>query len=151
MLFMFFALATLSLWSTCLILRKLVPKAEVLLSIPTYFMGLISTFLNTGKVIFTIRVKYILNNFNIAGYDLKLRSCAARLQVFTALIFGVLCYYALSASLVANLVLENPLPFATLEEVAHQSTYALCLRTISFVYDNFTVKHNCCIFSKYDL
>ncbi|XP_066149687.1 uncharacterized protein [Euwallacea fornicatus] len=115
-----FALITVCLWITTFTLNKTVPGLDRLSSIFTYFLGVISAFLNTG-------------------YDLRLRSFTARLLILLALIFGVLCYYALSASLVASLaVMDRKMPFTDLTQLRNQKTFSLCLRNITFVYDNFT-------------
>ncbi|XP_066246425.1 uncharacterized protein [Euwallacea similis] len=115
-----FVLITICLWITTFIISKTVPGLERFSSISTYFLGVISAFFNTG-------------------YDLRLRSFTARLLILLTLIFGVFCYYALSASLVASLaVMDRKMPFTALNQLADQQIFSLCLRNITFVYDNFT-------------
>ncbi|KAF7263070.1 hypothetical protein GWI33_003646 [Rhynchophorus ferrugineus] len=115
-----FLLITLLLWFSCKALGKVMKNSEVVLSLPTCFLGIISAFANTG-------------------FDLKLRSNSTRMQMFYALFFGSLCYYALCASLVARLaVLVRTPPFSDLYEVSSKNAHTLCLRNNSFVYNNFT-------------
>lgn len=57
-----------------------------------------------------------------------------------ALVFGVLLYSSMNALLVAKLaIFEIKLPFTSLDEVLDKRSHSLCLRTNSFVYNNFTV------------
>ncbi|XP_048524540.1 uncharacterized protein LOC109546243 [Dendroctonus ponderosae] len=117
---LFFVFLAISLYLSCVLLSKTARGLEAVLSLPTYFLGVVSAFFNTG-------------------YDLRLRSWSGRLQILLALFFGVLCYYALSASLVASLaVLDRPLPFQRIADIASQGSYSLCIRNVTFVYDNFT-------------
>ncbi|CAG9766757.1 unnamed protein product [Ceutorhynchus assimilis] len=126
----FYSFLTFMLWLTCFILKKFVPRVEILLSVPTYFLGVMAAFFNTG-------------------HDLNLRSCSARLQLISALFFGLICYSLLSASLVANLTtLDRPKPISSLDDVWQQDTYALCMRNITFLYDQF-VNKNRTILPKY--
>lgn len=76
----------------------------------------------------------------IAGYDVKLRSCSARVQLIFALLFGVMLFSAMNALLVAKLaIFETKLPFGSLADVQRMRTHSMCLRSNSFVYNNFTV------------
>ncbi|KAJ8968651.1 hypothetical protein NQ314_002192, partial [Rhamnusium bicolor] len=75
-------------------------------------------------------------------FDLKLRSYSGRIQVITALIFGVVLYSAMNAVLVAQLaVFDTPYPFQSLRDIAKKRTHSLCLRSNSFVYNNFTFQN----------
>lgn len=57
-----------------------------------------------------------------------------------ALVFGLLLYAGMNAGLVAKLaILDVQLPFQALYDVSQQKSFSLCLRTNSFVYNNFTV------------
>lgn len=62
------------------------------------------------------------------------------MQVMFALILGVVLYSAMNAVLVAQLaVFDIPFPFKSLDDIANKHTHSLCLRSNSFVYNNFTV------------
>nr|XP_015840733.1 PREDICTED: uncharacterized protein LOC103315225 [Tribolium castaneum] len=61
------------------------------------------------------------------------------MQVMFALILGVVLYSAMNAVLVAQLaVFDIPFPFKSLDDIANKRTHSLCLRSNSFVYNNFT-------------
>ncbi|KAJ8917228.1 hypothetical protein NQ315_012720 [Exocentrus adspersus] len=114
-----FVLLTTTVWCT----NKLLNAAydlEPRISVPSCFLGIVSGFINQG-------------------FDLKLRSYSGRLQVMVALMFGVVLYFALNAALVAKIaIFEAPYPFNSLQDVSRKSFLSLCLRTGSFVYNNFT-------------
>ncbi|XP_017787236.1 PREDICTED: uncharacterized protein LOC108569960 [Nicrophorus vespilloides] len=72
------------------------------------------------------------------GYDPGVKSTSARIQVLTCLLFGFLLYSAMNAVLVAQLAsYEFALPFKSLEEVSIKRTHSICVRTNSFVYNDF--------------
>lgn len=72
---------------------------------------------------------------------MKLKSYSGRIQIIFALLFGVMLFSAMNALLVAKLaIFETKLPFASLEDVQQLKTHSMCLRTNSFVYNNFTVR-----------
>lgn len=88
--------------------------------------------LHTNKILtFT---KFIL------GYEVRNSTYSARIQIFLALVIGFLLYSAMNAVLVARLAtFEVQLPFSNLEDILKKRTHSLCLRTNSFVFNNFTV------------
>lgn len=62
------------------------------------------------------------------------------MQIFLALVMGFLLYSAMNAVLVARLAnFEVQLPFSDLDDIRMKKTHSLCLRSNSFVYNNFTV------------
>lgn len=80
-----------------------------------------------------------------SGSDVKVKSYAGRFQIILALVFGVLLYSSMNAVLVSKLaIFEVALPFKSLEDVKTKRTHSLCLRTNSFVYNNFTVTMKLC-------
>ncbi|XP_023310145.1 uncharacterized protein LOC111691474 [Anoplophora glabripennis] len=114
-----FCLLTMSIWMTSWYLNSTF-KIERRLSIPTCFLGVMSGYINQG-------------------FDLKLRTYSGRLQATTALMFGLMLYYAMNAALVAKIAaFEAYYPFESLPDIVNRKTLSLCLRTSSFVYNNFT-------------
>lgn len=111
-----FTVLAITLWTTTKLLK------ERTISVPSCFLGVISGVINQG-------------------FDLKLFSYSGRIQVMCALILGVVLYSAMNAVLVAQLaVFDISFPFKSVDDIADRSTHSLCLRSNSFVYNNFTVK-----------
>ncbi|XP_019865674.1 uncharacterized protein LOC109594867 isoform X2 [Aethina tumida] len=109
----------MALWLTINFLNRIC-HSEPCISIPSCFLGIVSGFINQG-------------------YDLKLHSYSGRVLLIFALMLGVVLYSAMNAVLVAQLaIFDIPFPFESLDDIPVKRTHSLCLRTNSFVYNNFT-------------
>lgn len=77
----------------------------------------------------------------IVGHDIHLKRNPCRIIIIFSLLLGLLLYAAMNAVLVAKLaIFDVQLPFDSLEDLRTTRSYSVCVRTTSFVYNNFTVR-----------